>query len=230
MKSTKTNLIISVLAIALCLSLIAGATFALYQSEAPIDVVVSSAKVDVMATFSNLKLYRDIAEEDGDPNKWLSGKIVNDEPGEFKLVAMAPCEGFTFDVSVKNNSNISVKWQMQVAIKCDEDIRSYFTVTFGGQKLDPSSDDILSSDKWYNLGASDDDNESAPYQADVKLDKDAPVDRTSRQLTIMVTIVAIQANADENEFNPIASNSNVTKQVGLLLVNEIDSKRAVKED
>ncbi len=50
-KKTKRNAVISaVLAVMLCVSLISGATFALFTSESDVNVAVASGKVKVTAT------------------------------------------------------------------------------------------------------------------------------------------------------------------------------------
>ncbi len=57
--TTKTKVVVTaLLAIVLCVSLIAGATFALFTSESSVNVAVSSGKVDVVATLdSEVTLY-----------------------------------------------------------------------------------------------------------------------------------------------------------------------------
>lgn len=57
--TTKTKVVVTaLLAIVLCISLIAGATFALFTSESSVNVAVSSGKVDVVATLdSHVTLY-----------------------------------------------------------------------------------------------------------------------------------------------------------------------------
>lgn len=58
MKSMKRNVIVSAfLAIALCLSVVAGATFALFTSSAKVNLSITSATVKVSADVENLKLY-----------------------------------------------------------------------------------------------------------------------------------------------------------------------------
>lgn len=58
MNTTKRNVIVSaVLAIALCASLITGATLALFTSEDNINVAVTSGKVNVVASVNGLDLY-----------------------------------------------------------------------------------------------------------------------------------------------------------------------------
>ena len=58
MKSMKRNVIISaLLAITLCMSVLAGATFALFTSTAKVNLSITSAKVKLLnATIENKKM------------------------------------------------------------------------------------------------------------------------------------------------------------------------------
>ena len=49
----KKSIVTSVLVIALCFSVIAGATFALFTSESKVNVAVTSGNVEVVATAEN---------------------------------------------------------------------------------------------------------------------------------------------------------------------------------
>ena len=54
----KSKVILSaILVIALCASLVCGATFALFTSESKVNIAVTSGKVAVVATVENLKTY-----------------------------------------------------------------------------------------------------------------------------------------------------------------------------
>lgn len=56
--TTKTKVVVTaLLAIVLCVSLIAGATFALFTSESSVNVAVTSGKVDVVASIGSYQLY-----------------------------------------------------------------------------------------------------------------------------------------------------------------------------
>ncbi len=50
-------LVMSLLTIALCFSLIFGATYALFTSESKVNIAVTSGKVNVEASVENLKIY-----------------------------------------------------------------------------------------------------------------------------------------------------------------------------
>ena len=72
----------AVLSIALCVSLIAGATFAIFTSESNVNIAVTSGKVNVTATVGNLKLYSleniDLAKLTGTEKETTAeGKFLN---------------------------------------------------------------------------------------------------------------------------------------------------------
>lgn len=73
----------AVLSIALCASLIAGATFAIFTSESKVNIAVTSGKVNVTATVDNLRLYSldniDLATLTGtEKERTAEGKFLNE--------------------------------------------------------------------------------------------------------------------------------------------------------
>ena len=58
MKNAKRNVMVSsFMAIALCMSVVAGATFALFTSDSNVNVAITSGNVEVTATASDLTVY-----------------------------------------------------------------------------------------------------------------------------------------------------------------------------
>ena len=58
MKNVKRNVIVSAfMAIALCMSVVAGATFALFTSNSSVNIAITSGNVQVTATASDLVVY-----------------------------------------------------------------------------------------------------------------------------------------------------------------------------
>lgn len=58
MNTTKRNVVVSaVMAIVVCISLIAGATFALFTSESTVNIAVTSGKVSVVASMAVTDVY-----------------------------------------------------------------------------------------------------------------------------------------------------------------------------
>lgn len=70
-KTTKTKVVVSaLLAIVLCVSLVAGATYALFTSESRVNIAVTSGKVDLVASVDGVSLYSPAGID-------LSGNIVD---------------------------------------------------------------------------------------------------------------------------------------------------------
>ncbi len=152
-KSAKRSIIVSaVLAIIMCVSLVAGATFALFTSDSKVNISVSSGKVNVVATIEDLQTYsgKDLtgnAEDDaqnrifatasekiGGVNGTFSngGTATLDQANQtLTLDRMTPGDKVTFDIKVQNNSNVAI--QYRTVIKCEEDkgLFSGLNVTIG---------------------------------------------------------------------------------------------------
>lgn len=126
MKSMKRNVIVSAfLAIALCMSVIAGATFALFTSNAKVNLSITSAKVKLLnATIENKKMYS-LTEvnpdtlEGTEEDRTAAGTFYLGGTAEFEgntltLKKMAPGDRIAFDVKVDNESDIPVKYRVLV--------------------------------------------------------------------------------------------------------------------
>ena len=87
----KRRLIVSsFLTIALCLSLIAGSTFALFTSESQAKVAVTSAKVKLTASIENNAIENNaITKNFGDINA-TTAMVDEKDPSKIKVVNFAP--------------------------------------------------------------------------------------------------------------------------------------------
>ena len=134
-KTNKRNILISsILAIMLCVSLIAGATFALFTSESKVNIAVTSGKVDVVATVENLTTYSGTdltGDVTADAEKIVAtatnGEFTNGGTAVFSsaggnvitLSNVTPGDKVTFDVKIVNNSNVAVMYR--IAVNCEDD-------------------------------------------------------------------------------------------------------------
>ncbi|MBR2343224.1 MAG: hypothetical protein IKA64_03125 [Clostridia bacterium] len=112
----KKVLVSSILTIALCLSLIAGSTFALFTSESNADISIKSGKVEMIATIddTSLELYSmDVAQ---------TGTFENGGTAEFTdantlvFENVTPGDKATFKVVMTNNSNVAVQYRFTWAV------------------------------------------------------------------------------------------------------------------
>ncbi len=117
----------ALLSIALCVSLIAGATFAIFTSEANVNIAVTSGKVDVTATVENLKLYSleniDTTTFEGEEvdctesGSFVNGGTATLKNNELVLDRIMPGDKVTFQIKLVNNSNVKVLYRYSYSIE-----------------------------------------------------------------------------------------------------------------
>ena len=159
----KRILITSVCSIMLCLCLITGATFALFTSESKVNVAITSGKVDVTAEADNFVLYSgkwnettlkyDSVKQDGFTFA-TSGSVVVDG-NNIKITNMVPMDKLTFDIIIKNNSNVDVKYQTIFTSKSESDVNLLealqISVTEENETLVTTKAGNSVISKWVNL-------------------------------------------------------------------------------
>ena len=105
----------SIVTIALCLSLIVGSTFALFETEKKVNIAVTAGKLDVEATIPPEKVDASgmLCYDKQDPyaNAFSDGKVLT-------ISKMVPGDTVTFKIQVANASNIPMKYRV-VATSAD---------------------------------------------------------------------------------------------------------------
>lgn len=112
------RLISSILTIVLCVSMIAGSTFALFTSKDSVDVSVKAAKVNITANVENIALSSmGVASADG--KTFANGGTAEYDPesGKFTLTSVAPGDKVTFDIKVTNNSDIAIQYRVKWTVE-----------------------------------------------------------------------------------------------------------------
>ena len=110
----KRVLLTSLLTIALCFSLMFGATYALFTSESKVNIAVTSGKVNVEASVENLKIYSLDVEQ---TNVFENGGTAVYENGVLTLDKVTPGDAAKFTVKIDNNSNINIKYRIVLSIE-----------------------------------------------------------------------------------------------------------------
>lgn len=108
----KKILLSSALVILICISLIAGATFALFTSNQTVNMVVGSAKVNVRADVGPLKLYSMEVERPGNTFENLGTATLSGN--NLTISNMSPGDKVTFTITLTNTSNIITKCKVGV--------------------------------------------------------------------------------------------------------------------
>lgn len=201
MKSMKRNVIISAfLAIALCMSVIAGATFALFTSNAKVNLSITSATVKVSADVENLKLYSTTEvnpatnkgkKQDLTGNTFLLGGTANFTDGVLTLDRLAPGDGVTFDIKLTNKSNIDVKYRVVIGEAMGGDLADALDITVNGDKYEGAI-----NTEWNEVAANAD-IPSVPVK--VELPVAADNDYAEKTVSLDITVEVVQASIKNTE-------------------------------
>lgn len=141
----KKALLSSLLTIALCFSLIAGSTYALFTSTSEINVAATSGTVSVQASIQDLML-KDLNETkyvrrvaDGETANFESGAtpdtrtLTFTDGNKLTLSNIVPGDSLKFYVNIHNDSNVSVKHR--VVIEAEGELFSGLKVTTDGESF-----------------------------------------------------------------------------------------------
>ena len=118
----------AILSIALCASLIAGATFAIFTSNANVNIAIGTATVKVTAEIGALKTYsgveitgleNDSIEATATNGTFTNGGIAKVDGNTVKIDRMTPGDKVEFPVKVTNLSNVTVKYRMKISYAND---------------------------------------------------------------------------------------------------------------
>lgn len=201
MKSMKRNVIVSAfLAIALCLSVVAGATFALFTSSAKVNLSITSATVKVSADVENLKLYSTTEvnpatnkgkKQDLTGNTFLLGGTANFTDGVLTLDRLAPGDGVTFDIKLTNKSNIDVKYRVVIGEATGGDLADALDITVNGDKYEGAI-----NTEWNEVAANAD-IPSVPVK--VELPVAADNDYAEKTVSLDITVEVVQASIKNTE-------------------------------
>lgn len=135
MKSAKKSTLISaVLAIAMCVSLLAGSTFALFTSESKVNLAVTSGNVEVVASIENIE--KSYVDENGET---VSGKLFGGDAtfadGTLSLDNIVPKDTVKFHVKIANNSSVAIKYRTVVTVVEDNGLASSLSIDLAGYQM-----------------------------------------------------------------------------------------------
>lgn len=197
MNKTSKILTVSILTVVICVSLIVGATFALFESEYPTNIAVSSGKVKVESSISEFKMFTRGEEGEEVHDRWLNGQ-ASEQDGEITLSNMAPCDGVEFDIDIVSSSTVEIKWQIQLIFNGDSSLHDVLDVEITGVDLIDTGTACIS--KWTNLEPDNGgEKTAATLHARIVLSENAGKAAQGKSCTITITVFAVQANAKTND-------------------------------
>lgn len=212
MKNAKRSVIITaILAIIMCASLAAGATFALFTSSSSVNIAVTSGNVEVTASVVDIqKSYVDENNETVN-GKLFSGDATFDEGAHtVTLSNVLPKDTVEFKVRVVNGSNVAIKYRMVMSLVEDNGLFSSLDITLDGKKFYG----YTSGTKYALLEAGQ---HIADIPVVISLPEGATCNNTACKLTYKVE--AVQGNASVEDFPEVPENTlavNTTEDVRVL--------------
>lgn len=212
MKNAKRSVIITaILAIIMCASLAAGATFALFTSSSSVNIAVTSGNVEVTA--SVVEIQKSYVDEHGETvnGKLFSGDATFDEGARtVTLSHVLPKDTVKFKVRVVNGSNVAIKYRMVMSLVEDNGLFSSLDITLNGKKFYG----YTSGTKYALLEA---EKQIADIPVVISLPEGATCNNTACKLTYKVE--AVQGNASVEDFPEVPENTlavNTTEDVRVL--------------
>ncbi len=114
----------SILSLILCMSLIAGSTFALFTSESQTNIAITSGKVEVKATIEDLTMYSlksiDTATFEGEEvdrtaeGSFLLGGTAAVDGGSLSLTNIMPGDRVEFNINIENSSSVGIQYRTKI--------------------------------------------------------------------------------------------------------------------
>ena len=186
----KKVLLTSILTIALCLSLIAGSTFALFTSESSVNIAVTAGKVNVDAEIGELTLYSMGVKQTG--NFENGGTAAYDATNnKLTLTNITPGDKVEFPITVKNNSNVAIAYRLTWDIADVENMKS-----LKGALVATADGTVIANSQtaWSTDLAAD---ATKEIKVAVELPVDAGNDYQEAAASITFKVEAVQANGTD---------------------------------
>lgn len=191
---TKSKIIAgAILAIVLCVSLIAGATFALFTSESSVDISVTAGTVDVSAVVDKTSFYTKQLNKD-----YIAG-LTNTQSQDVKvddhsvaINGIMPGDGVKFDIAVTNNSNPkAVKYRTVLSGVRDEGLFRALSVKIGAGAIYDGST-VYSA--WTVMSVPEE-----TVTVEIVLPDSAGSECMGKACSLTYSVEAIQGNADTTD-------------------------------
>ena len=181
-------IISSILTIALCLSMIAGSTFALFTSKSQTNIAVTSGKLEVVANINNdLSLTSlGVAQTGTFANGGTAQIVTVDEIPTLTLNKLTPGDSVSFSITVENKSDVAMKYQF--AWDVDGALYPFLTATVDGVAIADGETD------WALWNTAD--GTTQTFVVVITLPETVGNDAQDLTASINFTVNAIQGNAD----------------------------------
>lgn len=184
----KKVLMSSIVTIVLCLTLIAGSTYALFTDREDVNIAVTSGTVDIDSKLANLKYWSTLGRV-LDESGYTAQKV--DNKNEIAVAYMVPGDVLEFDLVVGNNSNVAVDYRAVLGVTNDNGLWSGLVVEIDNLDVSKLDNGVVASEyKELSVGSGD-----TTIHVKVSLPEDRGNEYQNKSCTFYYYVEAIQANA-----------------------------------
>ena len=203
----KKALLTSILALAVCLCLIVGSTYALFTSKSELSVDVSSGTLAIKAELDGLKLYSVVAdpngvEEDENGNTYTYEECDEEdtfanlgtavfENGVLTLTNITPGDKVSFTLKVSNSSNVLAQYRYGIYCTGGQELMSGMIVTIGTEKH-TALDHYVTA--WGELAPTTQETVVEEVEISIELPVGAGNEYQTLSTSIYILVEAVQAN------------------------------------
>ncbi len=212
MKSKRNILVGALLSIMLCVSVIAGATFALFTGKAETDIAVKAGEIKLTATVT----------PDEANTKVFAGTVnFNNETNTLELNNIVPMDKVAFTIAVKNDSNVRVKYRTVITGKQDDGLLAGLKLTLNGTEYNGTA-----VTAWNTLEVGTD---VADVNVVVELPRTAGDEYQGKSCVLNYKVEAVQGNVDPAEgLSLTGGNTYLNSDVAVTEVNTEYTLTAIK--
>ena len=200
----KIALLSSIVTILLCLSLIAGSTFALFTSKSNVNIAVTAGEVDMVAGIAITKLESvkgdvngTIVDENGNTYSYeeVSPNFTNGGTAEvvgsvLTLDKITPGDKVTFEISGTNNSNVAIQYRYVIECLSGDDLMKGLELTINNVAIDKYMESYTSPWAPLAVGTS-----MTNVPITIELPVSAGNEFQKKSTEIRVLVEAVQGNA-----------------------------------
>ena len=187
----KRALLSSIMILVLSITLISGATFALFTSESNTNITISSGKVEVKSELSELKTFSlGVQQAAGTFENGGTAKLDATQ-GTVVLTNITPGDKVTFKLVVTNLSNVSIKYYVRYVV--DGELAAGLNIE---ETENGTTKKVVSefSPAWQKVDAAGVLHEK---EISIELPVDAGNEYQNKKMSIQISVFAVQANGAE---------------------------------
>ena len=182
MKSKRNILVGALLSIMLCVSVIAGATFALFTGKAETDIAVKAGEIKLTAT---------VTPDEANTEVFAGTVNFNNETNTLELNNIVPMDKVAFTIAVKNDSTVPVKYRTVITGKQDDGLLAGLKLTLNGTEYNGTA-----VTAWDTLAVG---TNVADVNVVVELPRTAGDEYQGKSCVLNYKVEAVQGNVDPAE-------------------------------